>query len=105
MKIELSLAQIDSLLVESSTFRAIFIKMAAKNTLDYFREEIRQRFPRFQGDEKIAAIKWLREAVRGKIDTLREFDALNYEVYGNRGQWCENDTLGLAASKRFVESC
>ena len=106
MKIQFTPAELNAIMQESDFFRQKMISLCMKkNTLDYYRDQIRDQFPHFQGSEKIPAIKWLRQDVRGKVAILREFDAVNYEVYGNRNAWCENDTLGLAAAKRFVESC
>lgn len=109
MKIRFTLAELNLIMEESRAMRQKILSLAMetkKDTLSDYRESIREKFPRFQSDQKIAAIKWLREDVRGKKEILKEFDLLKYEVYGNHfGHWDDNSTLGLAASKRFVEGC
>ena len=106
MNIQFTHAELNAIMMESESFRQKILSICfRKDTLTNYRDAIRDKFPRFQSSEKIDAIKWLREDVRGKKDVLREFDALNFEVYGQRSNWDDNSTLGLAAAKRFVESC
>lgn len=105
MKIEFTTAELHTLLIESHSFREKMIAFFGRDVLANYRHLIRIKFPLFATSEKIPAIKWIREELRGKENDLREFDKLNFEVYGYREDWKNNATLGLAAAKKFVESC
>jgi len=105
MKINFSTAELHAIMQESATFREKIISLVGRDVLTDYRATIRAKFPFFNGSDKIPAIKWLREELRGKKDELREFNGLCREVYGKEEDWNTNTTLGLAAAKRFVESC
>lgn len=99
MKLNLSPAQIEALMLESATFRQMVISMVSDNSIEFFRREIRRLFPYFMSSEKIPAIKWLRTETQNKTELLKLFNDAGYECYTNES------TLGLAAAKKFVESC
>lgn len=105
MNITFTTAELHEIMRESYSFREKMISLLEKDILAEYRAIIRKKFPLFASSEKIPAIKWIREELRGKKDELKEFSALNYEVYGNRSAWENDATLGLAAAKKFVESC
>lgn len=105
MKFTLTNAQVENLMIESSTFRHIMIEKYSGNTLENIRGKIRNQFLNFSSNQKVAAIKWLREETAGK-DELKEFERAGYEVrHPDFSIYNQKATLGLAAAKRFVEEC
>ncbi len=96
MNISFTHEQLLNLLHESPTFRGIYLKLT-NNSFNEWREKIKSKFPSYLAGEKIPAIKWIRDELKGKTELLKTFDEAGYECYQN--------CLGLAAAKRFVESC
>lgn len=104
MKITFTTAEIHALLQESNLFREKVLSLLDVYSLDYYRKEIRARFPLFASTQKIAAIKWLRDETKNKTENFESkgFDSHEVHDYSNN---TKNQFLGLAAAKRFVESC
>mgnify|MGYP003404628083 CR=1 FL=1 len=104
MKINFTTAEIHSLLQESFLFREKVLSLLNVYSLEYYREQIRAKFPLFASTEKISAIKWLREETKNKTENFESegFDSHEVHDYSNN---TKNQFLGLAAAKKFVESC
>ncbi len=96
MNITFNSAELLQLLHESPTFRKIYLGLTC-DPLTEWREKIKLLFPNSENREKIPAIKWLRNETKGKTELLKSFHRAGYEDTGVQ--------LGLAASKKFVESC
>ncbi len=105
MQFSFTPAEIESLMLESPTFRQKLITALKPPVLDEYRALIRSNFPDFNRSQKIAAIKWLRDTLRDRPSDLREFDTLCSQVYPIGTDWKLKPNLGLAAAKAFVESC
>ena len=96
MNISFTREELLDLLHESPTFRGIYLNLTI-DTLTEWREKIKSLFPNFPSGEKIPAIKWLRTETQKKTELLSVFNRAGYEDTGGQ--------LGLAAAKKFVESC
>ena len=105
MTLTFSKSQFLAALTESHTLREMVYNslsgITAGNAVDYYAEQIRTRFPNFKGNEKIAAIKWLRENLTSP-DELYAFDRAGYDCYTPIAG--SNKILSLAGAKKFVES-
>ncbi len=104
MKINFTTAEIHALLQESFLFREKVLSLLNACSTNSYREQIRAKFPLFASTEKVAAIKWLREETKNKTENFESegFDSHEAHDYSNN---TKNKFLGLAAAKRFVESC
>lgn len=109
MKIEVNKEQFLNLLEDSPVFRHMVFDLLSEkimgNVLEYYAAELRARFPRGATDEKVPAIKWLREEVK-KNNHTDAFVAAGYETYTPfefNGPHI-NRILCLAAAKKFVEA-
>jgi hypothetical protein len=104
MKIELPTSIINSILIESNTFREYvinnFLTKDPVDLVEFYRNDVRNRFPKCDYLEKIPAIKYIRDISRGNPTLLVAFQRHGYESYG----YDVHDCLSLSASKRFVES-
>ena len=105
MQFSFTSTEIESLMLESATFRQKLITALKPPVLDEYRALIRSRFPDFNHTQKFSAVKWLRDTLRDRPTDLREFNTLCSQVYPHETTWKLNPTLGLAAAKAFVESC
>jgi hypothetical protein len=92
--------QFKRLLEESYLFREIitetFKEMTREPDLDFWRNLIRKTFP--NRDNKIAEIKWIRNQTEGNLNTLALFEKNGFPYDKERL------ILGLASSKKFIES-
>lgn len=106
MNIDLPHHILMKLLIESETFREYVLSNCIHQEpikgIGYYRELVCYRFPDLE-NQKIPAIKWIRELSRGNRDMLQLFADHGYEVYDAIGTAAH--VLGLASAKRFVESC
>jgi hypothetical protein len=104
MKLTFSSFELHAIMQESATFREKILAMAVNDTLEIFRARIRELFPRFMSNQKIPAIKWLRENSRNDISYFEEagFEAHDSHDYAKN---IKTRILSLSASKHFVESC
>jgi len=104
MNINLPRSIINQLLIESEAFRRFiidnFISQKTAVGIELYRALIRDQFPDLH-NQKIAAIKWIRDQTRNNFAMLKEFNAHGFESY-ELGK--DNDVLSLSAAKRFVES-
>ena len=104
MKIELPTSIINALLIESNTFRVYvinnFMGKDPVDLVDFYRKDIRNRFPKCDSVEKIPAIKYIRDISGGNPTLLKAFQQHGYESCG----YDEFDCLSLASAKRFVDS-
>lgn len=96
MKLDLTKHQFLVLLQESASFREIIYDQMQSlkiNTspLFYYKTEIKQRF---KPNEKIPAIKWLRQEVSNKN---------HLDVFKDAGYTCDDFVLNLAGAKKFVD--
>jgi hypothetical protein len=105
MTLTFSKSQFLAALTESHTLREMVYNslsgISAGNALDYYAGQIRTRFPNFKGNEKIAAIKWLRENLTSP-DELYAFERAGYDCYAPASGY--DKIISLAGAKKFVES-
>jgi hypothetical protein len=105
MTLAFSKSQFLAALTESHTLREMVYNslsaISAGNALDYYAEQIRTLFPNFKGDEKIAAIKWLRENLTSPNE-LYAFDRAGYDCYSPA--FNDHKKLSLVGAKKFVDS-
>ena len=104
MTLNFSKHQFLSLLSESHAFREMVYGLLSGvdsgNAVEYYKKEIRARFPNVHGSEKIAAIKWLRENL--SLDELQAFERAGYDCYMPVAG--SPKIISLAGAKKFVES-
>lgn len=104
MTLNFSKHQFLSLLSESHAFREMVYGLLSGvdsgNAVEYYKKEIRARFPNAQGSDKIAAIKWLRANV--SLDELEAFERAGYDCYVPVAG--SSKIISLAGAKKFVES-
>lgn len=102
MTLNFSKTQFLSLLSESHAFREMVYGLLSGvdsgNAVEYYKKEIRARFPNAQGSDKIAAIKWLRENLYS-LDELQDFERAGYNSITKT-----NKIISLADARKFVES-
>lgn len=111
MQYNLTRTQIRLLLDKDDQFRADMTEVLANlpkqqvSILDTLRLEIRTFFPYFNTTEKISAIKHARERASNWKVLSDAFQKAGYDIYTPGYGDSPKPTLGLAAAKRFVESC
>lgn len=108
---KLTPTQIMILLTHDHDFRQMAVRILnqpKESPLDAVKALIMDQFPRRHGDQKIPAIKFIRQYVQDHQELAEVFSRLGYEVYGSPGYNHDNgfgpQTLGLAAAKKFIES-